>query len=235
MAIGEKLGLHTDPTRMVPNAYLYQALFASQELLGSDGFDAMVRHAETILPGMGRYHEVENWPPGDMELGTPARHYSAIFQAVEQVGGGRAQMVNIGIKTAQMGFAGLGPTMKATLSILKRLPGYRWRVETLLKAMADDLLDASPGDREKQAIRVEADHEKRVFRFIDRTGDSCHGRNGESAPVCHVYRGGIIGAVKLGTGLPPRVKEVMCMATGADACIFEVDFEPEGKGAGDER
>ena len=227
MHIGERLDLHMDPNRMVPNAYLYQALAASRELLGKDGFAAVIKRAGVILPVMGQYLDENSWPPADMEPATPARHFSGIFQAIEEVGGGRAQMVNIGIRTAQMGFEGLGPAMKATLSVLKKLPGFQWRAETVLKAMADDLLDASPGDREKQAIRVVTDKEKRAILFIDRTGDSCHGRNGVHTPVCHVYRGGIIGAVKLATGKVARVVETACMAAGDNACVFEVGFEAE--------
>jgi predicted hydrocarbon binding protein len=237
MIIGERLDLHNDPKRLVPNIYFHQAFNASRELLGSDGLIAVMKRADTILPGMGRYLDEKNWPPADRELRLPARHYSALFQAIEEVGGGRAQMVTIGMRTAQMGFEGLGPTMKATLSILKRLPGFRWRAETVLKAMADDLMDVFPGDREKEAIRVETDQEKGVILFVDRTGDSCHGRNGEPAPVCHVYRGGIIGAVKLATGKTPPVTETACMAVGDAACVFEVGLEPEeaDKGNTDER
>ncbi|MBN2224163.1 MAG: 4-vinyl reductase [Deltaproteobacteria bacterium] len=227
MIIGEKLDLHNNPKRLLPNVYLHQAFNASRELLGNDGFVAVMKRADTILPGMGRYLDEENWPPADTELLVPARHYSAFFQAIEEVGGGRAQMVTIGIRTAQMGFEGLGPAMKATLSVLKRLPGFRWRAETVLKAMADDLMDVFPGDREKQAIRVETDDERRLFLFIDRTGDSCHGRNGAHSPICHVYRGAIIGAVKLATGKIPNVRESACMAAGDDACVFEVGFDAE--------
>ncbi len=229
MRIGERLDFHMDSKRMVPNAYLYQALAASRELLGNDGFAAVIKRADAILPGMGRYLDEKSWPPADMSLGTPARHYSAVFQAIEDVGGGRAQMVNIGIRTAQMGFEGLGPTMKATLSVLKKLPGFRWRAETVLKAMSDDLLDASPGDRQKEAIQVQTDQERRAILFIDRTGDACHGRNKAHSPVCHVYRGGIIGAVKLATGKIAQVRETACMAAGDAACVFEVGFEAEEK------
>ena len=233
MIIGERLGVHNDPKRLVPNVYFQQAFTASRELLGNDGFVAVMKRADTILPGMGRYLDEKNWPPADIELLLPARHYSAFFQAIEEVGGGRAQMVSIGMRTAQMGFAGLGPTMKATLSVLKRLPGFRWRAETVLKAMADDLMDALPGDREKEAIRVETDQEKGVILLVDRTCDECHERNGAHAPLCHVYRGGIIGAVKLATGKVAQVRETACMAMGGDACVFEIDFEPEGKEVGD--
>jgi len=229
MIIGEKLDLHTNPKRLVPNVYFQQAFTASRELLGSDGFVAVMKRAEVILPGMGRYLDEKNWPPADTELVVPARHYSALFQAIEEVGGGRAQMVAIGIRTAQMGFEGLGVTMKATLSVLKKLPGFRWRAETVLKAMADDLMNVFPGDREKQAIRVQTDEQKRAILFIDRTGDACHGRNGARAPVCHVYRGGIIGAVKMATGKVPSVKESACMAVGDNACVFEIGFEAEEK------
>jgi hypothetical protein len=227
MIIGDKLNLHNNPDRLVPNVYFQQAFTASRELLGNDGFVAVIKHADTILPGMARYLDEKNWPPANTDLVMPARHYSAFFQSIEEVGGGRAQMVTIGMKTAQMGFDGLGTAMKATLSVLKRLPGFRWRAETVLKAMADDLMDVFPGDREMQAIRLEIDEEKKAFLFIDRTGDSCHGRNGVHTPVCHVYRGGIIGAVKMATGKIPNVKESACMAMGDNACVFEVGFEAE--------
>jgi hypothetical protein len=229
MIIGERLDIRNDPKRLVPNLYLHQAFTASRELLGNDGFLAVMKRADTILPGMGRYLDEKNWPPADTELVVPARHYSALFQAIEEVGGGRAQMVTIGMRTAQMGFAGLGPAMKATLSVLKKLPGFRWRAETVLKAMADDLMDALPGDREREAIRVETDRGKGVILYVDRTCDECHGRNEAHAPVCHVYRGGIIGAVKLATGKVAQVNETACMAAGDAACVFEVDFDPEEK------
>jgi len=229
MNIGEKLDLHDNPKRLVPNVYFQQAFTASREILGNDGFVAVMKRAETILPGMERYLDEKNRPPADTELVVPARYYSALFQAIEEVGGGRAQMVAIGMKTAQMGFEGLGAAMKATLSVLKRLPGFRWRAETVLKAMADALMDIFPGDREKEAIKVQTDEERRAILFIDRTGDACHGRNGERAPVCHGYRGGIIGAIKMATGKVVNVKETACMAVGDNGCVFEIDFDPEEK------
>jgi hypothetical protein len=229
MIIGERLDVHNDPKRLVPNVYLQQAFTASRELLGNDGFIAVMKRAEAILPGMGRYLDEKNWPPADTDLRVPGRHYSALFQAIEDVGGGRAQLVTIGMRTAQMGFEGLGPAMKATLSVLKRLPGFRWRAETVLKAMADDLMDVYPNDREMQAIRIETDEGKGVIFLIDRTCDECHERNGAHAPLCHVYRGGIIGAVKLATGKVAQVRETACMAAGDAACVFEIGFEPEEK------
>jgi hypothetical protein len=227
MIIGEKLEAHNDTKRIIPNVYLNQAFNASRELLGNDGFVAVIKHADTILPGMARYLDEKNWPPADTELQAPARHYSALFQAIEEVGGGRAQLVTIGMRTAQMGFEGLGTAMKATLSVLKKLPGFRWRAETVLKAMADDLMDVFPDDRRLEAIRVETDQDKGVILLIDRTCDECHGRNGAHAPLCHVYRGGIIGAVKLATGKVAQVTETACMAAGDAACVFEVGFEPD--------
>ncbi len=85
-------------------------------------------------------------------------------------------MVNIGIETAKMGITTLEPVMKAQLTVLKKLPGFKWRAEMILKAMVDDLLDTSPGDRELNTTYVETDAEKNVIRLVDRTGDTCHGR-----------------------------------------------------------
>lgn len=225
----EKLSLHTDQARKIQNALLYQALKASKELMGEDGFKAVINRAETFSPGMKVYLHEDGWPPPNPEQGPPASQYAALSQAVEEVGGGRAQLVKIGIETAKMGMAGLGKTMKTQLAFLRKLPGFKWRAEVILKAMVDDLLDSSPGDRELHTIYVELDNERRVIRLIDRTGDTCHRRTGAQAPVCHLYRGGIIGAVEQATGYTPSVEEVMCMACGDPACVFEIDFEPARK------
>lgn len=225
----EKLNLHTDPSRKMQNALLFQALKASEELIGEDGFRVVMNRAEAITPGMNVYLDKDKWPAQNAEPGSPASHYSALSQAVKEVGGGRAQLVRIGIETARMGAHDLGKTMRAQLAILKILPGFRWRAEAILKAMVDDLLDSSPGDRELNALYVETDHEEKVIHLVDRTGDTCHGRTGAESPVCHLYRGGIIGAVELATGYIPSVKEVICMACGDPACIFEIDFEPQRK------
>lgn len=225
----ERLDFHIDPHRKIQNALLFQALKASKDLLGDTGFKAVMNRAERLSPGMKVYLDEDKWPPPDSEPGPPAQHYSALSQAIEEVGGGRAQLVRIGVETAKMGMSGLGPSMKAQLSILKRLPGFKWRAETILKAMVDDLLDSSPGERELNTIYVETDDERRVIRLVDRTGDTCHGRTGALTPVCHLYRGGIIGAVEQATGYIPSVKEIMCMACGDPACLFEVGFEPVRK------
>lgn len=224
----EKLNLHTDPHRKIQNALLYQALKASKELLGEKGFSAVITRAEKLSPGMKVYLDEDKWPPQTSESGSLARYYSALSQAIEEVGGGRAQLVNIGIETAKMGITTLGPAMKAQLTVLKKLPGFKWRAEMILKAMVDDLLDTSPGDRELNAIYVETDAEKKVIRLVDRTGDTCHGRTADN-PVCHLYRGGIIGAVALATGFVPAVEETMCMACGDPACVFEIGVEPVRK------
>lgn len=225
----ERLGLHTDPKRMLPNVYMFQALKASRDLLGEDGFKAVINRAAVIIPEMNTYHQEEKWPPGNVELGIKASYYSTLFRAIEETGGGRAQLVDIGIRTAHMGLEGLGPAMKASLGILKKLPGFRWRAGVVLKAMADDLMDVFPGDREMKTIIYEEDEAKNVFRFTDRTGDTCWGRQGQDRPVFHVYRGGIIGAIQLATGYKASVKEVTCMACDDPACVFEIDFEPTGK------
>lgn len=225
----ERLDLHMDPNRKIPNALMFQALKASKWLLGEDGFKAIINRAEVISPGIKRYLDENKWPSENLEVGSPARYYSALSQAIEEVGAGRAQLMNIGIKTAKMGAADLGATMKAQIAILKRPPGFKWRAEKILKAMVDDLLDTIPGDRELNVIYMEIDDEKKVMRLIDRTGDTCHGRTGAKKPVCYIYRGGIVGTVELGTGYIPQVEEVMCMACGDPACVFEIDFEPARK------
>jgi predicted hydrocarbon binding protein len=225
----EKLSLHTDPKRMLPNVYMSQALKASRDLLGEDGFKAVINRAGVILPEMTIYHMEEKWPPPTVDLGIKASHYSTLFRAIEEAGGGRAQLVDIGIRTASMGFEGLGPAMKTSLTILKKLPGFRWRAGVVLKAMADDLMDVFPDDRKMNTITFEEDDEKKVFRFTDRTGDSCWGRKGQAKPVCHVYRGGIIGAIQMATGQKAGVKEVSCMACDDPACVFEIDFEQASK------
>ena len=224
----ERLHFHQDPNKKILNAYLHGALLASRELLGDGGFAAVIKRAETYAPGMTAYLDERNWPAGDLDYQYPARHYSALFQAVEEVGGGRSQLVAIGIRTSEMGLAGLGPSMKAALAVMKRLPGYRWRVEAILSGMVQDMLDAAPEEKNLNAIFLETDETRKVFRYVDRTGDICHGRNGAKAPICHVYRGGFIGAIKSVTGRIPRVREVTCMAAGDPACTFEIDFEPEG-------
>ncbi|MBU7017723.1 MAG: hypothetical protein HXS44_09450 [Theionarchaea archaeon] len=225
----EKLNLHTDPSRKIQNALLLQALKASKELMGEDGFGAVINRADNIIPGMKVYLDEGNWPPPTPDQGPFASHYSALSQAIEEVGGGRAQLVRIGVETARMGIIDLGVSMKAQLSVLKKLPGFKWRAELILKAMVDDLLNSSPGDRELNTIYVKTDDKKRVIQLVDRTGDTCHGRTGAETPVCHLYRGGIIGAVEQATGYIPSVKEVTCMACGDPACIFEVEFEPVRK------
>lgn len=225
----ESLPFHTDPQRKIQNALLFQALKASKELMGEDGFKAVINRAEALCPGMKIYLDEDKWPPETPEPGPLARHYQAFSQAVEEVGGGRAQLVNIGIKTAKMGANGLGVSMKAQLVVLRKLPGFKWRVETILKAIAEDLMNSIPGDRDLTAIYVETDDEKKVIRLVDRTGDTCHERTGAAKPVCHLYRGGIIGAVEQATGFVPSVEEVMCMACGDPACVFEIGFEPVRK------
>ncbi len=214
---------------MLPNFYIFQALTASKQLLGEDGFKSVINRATSILPEMEKYHDENNWPPANTDLEIKAIYYSTIFRAIEEAGGGRAQLVDIGIKTAQIGFESLGPAMKTSLLVLKKLPGFRWRAGAVLKAVADDLMDVFPGDRELEAILFQQDDDKGVWRFTDRTGDSCWGRTGQKKPVCHVYRGGLIGAVQLATGYTTSVKEVMCMACDDPACVFEIDFEPIGK------
>ncbi len=226
----DRLHFHQDPNKKILNVYLHGALLASKELLGDSGFAAVIKRAEAYAPGMTAYLDERNWPADDLEFQYPARHYSALFQAVEEVGGGRSQLVAIGIKTSKLGFEGLGPSMKAALAVMKRLPGYRWRVETILSGMVQDMLNAAPEEKRLKAISLETDDARRVFRYVDRSGDICHGRNGATAPICHVYRGGFIGAIKGVTGRIPRVREVMCMAAGDPACVFEIDFEPEGGG-----
>jgi hypothetical protein len=222
----ERLSFHTDPHRKIQNALLYQALKASKELMGEKGFKAVIIRADTLSPGMKKYLDEDRWPPQDPEQGPPARHYSALSEAIEDVGGGRAQLVNIGIETAKMGMEGLGPAMKTQVTVLRKLPGFNWRTTAILKAMADDLLDTSPGDRELNTIYVEVNNQKKVINLVDRTGDTCHGRTGCTIPVCHLYRGGIIGAVTLATGFVPAVRETACMACGDPACVFEIDFNP---------
>lgn len=194
---------------VIVNALVRQALVSTQEVMGENGLNAVLRTS-----GLERF--IGNFPPDDLQPAIQSTQYAQLNQAIEDFygRGGRGMLRRIGKasfqyavreQTALLGVAGVA---------LKLLP-EKQRIKFILNSMVGALKKTNP--------QVEAWVEENGDRlaYLESTCAMCHGRK-STEPVCHLYVGSIAEAVQWATGQPHEITETHCMAKGDPYCRFEV-------------
>ena len=194
---------------VIVNALVRQALITSQEVMGENGLNAVLR-----ATGLERF--IGNFPPDDMEPGIDTSEYAQFNAAIEEFygRGGRGILQRVGRASFQYAVREQAALLGLAGAALKVLP-QKQRIKFILKSMVDALKKTNP---QVEAWSGEKDGK---LVYVERTCAICYGRQSDK-PICHLYVGSISEAVKWATGQDYQIIETHCIAQGDSFCQFEV-------------
>lgn len=193
---------------VIVNALVRQALVSTQEVMGENGLNAVLRAS-----GLERF--IGNLPPNNIEPGIPTANYARFNQAIEDFygRGGRGMLRRIGQASFQYGVREQAALLGIAGAALQLLP-EKQRIKFILNAMAGALKKSNPN------VNAWVEQGERLA-YIEDTCAICHSRT-SAEPICHVYVGSISAAVQWATGKSFAVTETHCMAKGDPYCRFEI-------------
>ncbi len=200
-----------DPDKaVIINALLRQAFLSTQEVMGENGLNAILRNV-----GLERY--IGNPPPNNTEPGIKTVDYAKFNEAIEKFywRGGKGMLQRIGRASFQYGIKEQSALMGVAGVGLKLMP-QRGRIKFILNGMVNALKKTNA----QVDAWVEEDGEK--IAYCESTCGICLGRHSDQ-PICHLYVGSISEAVRWATDLEYAVRETHCIAKGDAYCRFEVD------------
>ncbi|MFQ5612826.1 MAG: hypothetical protein ACE5H9_11900 [Anaerolineae bacterium] len=199
----------------MPNASFHVLILAVEEVLGKNGFNAVLKAAKLDFL-------VGKRPPNNLDRDVPYSLYAAVEQAIEDFygpRGSRAILQRVGRATfrytlherpAILGLAGLA---------LKALP-----VGTRQKVILEQIVKAST---EETNLPAELEEHDDHFIYIRKAGP-CQFRKRDTSggPCDFVVMGVLSEALKWATGKNFRVSQETCMNVGDPADRIRVEKEP---------
>lgn len=202
------------PDSSVVNGIVRQALVSSQEILGANGIQAVLRAS-----GLERF--IDNYPPNDMNPSIKTSEYARLIQAIEDFYGraGKGMLRRIGKASFQYGVREQAALLGIAGVALKLLP-EKQRIKFILNGMANALKKSNP------AVEAWVDETGDQIAYVERTCALCWGRQSDS-PICHLYVGSVGEAVQWATGVEHDITETHCIARGDEYCRFEVGAAKE--------
>ena len=194
------------------NALLLQALNGIEEVLGTNGLNAVLQAS-----GLQRY--IGHPPPNNLERGVLVREYAALNQAVQDFTGraGKGMLQRVGRASFRWAIKEQQATMGLAGIALKALP-QNLRKKAILLAVRKGLTDTMA------YARIKVENEGDALVFADYTCTICHGRHNADA-ICHLYVGSLGEAMAFATGKDFREFEIVethCKAKGDDCCRFTI-------------
>jgi hypothetical protein len=194
---------------MIVNALVRQALTSSQEVMGDNGLNAVLRTS-----GLERF--IGNFPPDNLEPSISASQYARLNEAIETFygRGGRGMLRRIGKASFQYAVREQAALLGLAGVALKLLP-ERQRIKFILNSMAGALKKSNP------QVEAWVDDNGERIAYMESTCGICYGRQSE-VPICYLYIGSIGEAVQWATGKEYQIVETHCLAKGDPYCRFEV-------------
>jgi predicted hydrocarbon binding protein len=198
---------------VIVNALVRQALVATQEVMGENGLNAVLRSV-----GLERF--IGNFPPDDTNPGIKAAEYAKFNEAIESFygRGGRGMLKRIGKASFQYGVREQGALMGIAGAALKLMP-QKQRIKFVLNAMANALKKTNP------QVQAWVEEEGETIAYCESTCAICLGRHSDQ-PICHLYVGSVGEAVRWATDQEYDITETHCIAKGDPHCRFEVGKAP---------
>ena len=195
--------------RHIVNALVRQALVAIEEVMGTNGLNAVLNTS-----GLGRF--VGNFPPDDLEPGVQASEYAKLNQAIQDFYGRGAKgfLNRIGKASFQYGIKEQPTLMGLTGAALKVMP-QKQQITFVLNAVANALKKTNP------AVQANVEEEGHTIAYVESSCAICENRS-SSEPICHLYVGSLNEAVHWATGKEYAITETHCRAKGDAYCRFEV-------------
>ncbi len=193
----------------IVNALVRQAFMAAEEVMGTNGLNAVLRSAE-----LDQY--IDHMPPDDMEPAIETKQYSQFNEAIEEFYGraGKGILQRVGRASFQYGVNEQAALLGIAGAALKVLP-QKQRIKFILNALVNALKKTNP---RVEAWSGELDGK---LVYIEPTCAICYGRTSDR-PICHLYIGTLSEAVKWATGKEYEVTETECVANGGRYCRFEI-------------
>jgi predicted hydrocarbon binding protein len=194
---------------VIVNALVRQALVATQEVMGENGLNAVLRSV-----GLERF--IGNFPPDDTDPGIKATEYARLNEAIETFygRGGKGMLRRIGKASFQYGVREQGALMGLAGAALKLMP-HKQRIKFVLNAMANALKKTNP------QVEAWVAEEGDTIAYCEATCAICLGRHSDG-PICHLYVGSVGEAVRWATDQEYEITETLCIAKGDPHCRFEV-------------
>lgn len=190
-------------TYFYPNIWGRGVLVAAEEILGSNGVNALLN-----LAGLPQY--IDNYPPDNIKKEFPFEHVSAIQKALWDMYGSKGARVFAtrgGEETFTYSLDKYEKVQKAAQAAMA-LGSARTRLKAGLLFFAKFFNTVSD-----QKVRVEEDDA--AWKWVIERCPMCWGRTAEE-PVCHLAVGVLNSASKWATGGEVlRIKAVECIAMGA--------------------
>ena len=194
---------------MIVNALVRQALTSTQEVMGENGLNAVLRTS-----GLERF--IDNFPPDNLEPSIQASQYAKLNEAIEAFygRGGRGMLRRIGKSSFQYAVREQAALLGIAGIALKILP-EKQRIKFILNSMAGALKKSNP------QVEAWVDDSGERLAYMESTCSVCYGRESDN-PICHLYVGSITEAVLWASGKEHQIIETQCLAKGDPYCRFEV-------------
>ncbi|OQY34724.1 MAG: hypothetical protein B6I38_02160 [Anaerolineaceae bacterium 4572_5.1] len=194
---------------VIVNTIVRQALLAAEEVMGSNGLNAVLR-----LSGLERF--IDNLPPDNLDPGIQASEYAHMNQAIEEFygRGGPGMLRRIGKASFQYAVREQAALLGIAGAALKLLP-EKQRIKFILNSMINAL------KKSNQQVDAWLDEDNGKLAYIEATCAICHSRKSDK-PICYLYLGSLGEAVEWATGKEYEIIETHCLAKGDPYCRFEV-------------
>ena len=199
--------------RWVENGIMGLALSSTEATVGLNGYRAVLHLAD-----LDRY--IDNPPPGNNRLETPADDFSALLNSLFRMYGessARGLFRRWGTVFGQLGVKRRS-SAKLLKPMLLLLPMSR-RTKTVLTALATE---ASTARGEPLHTLIDLPGFYRI-EFHDCL--YCHDLH-PTAPICFTVVGILEAVLRWGVGRDFDVQEVQCQARGDPACVFTINKQP---------
>lgn len=199
-----------------PNRFARLFVLAMQAVMGESSLNA-------ILTMSGLTDLIENPPPDSMERAFDFAHLARISQNLEAMfgaRGGRSMALRVGREMFSLGLNRFGALGGMSAPAFQALP-----LETRATIGIQTLATVFTKFTDQQSV-VKITPE--AFLFEVQTSPMAWGRTAER-PVCHALVGILQEGLRWAShGHEYHVQEIMCRATGAEACVFKVNKNPIG-------
>jgi predicted hydrocarbon binding protein len=194
---------------VIVNAIVRQALSASEEVMGNNGLNAVLR-----LSNLESF--IGNLPPDNLEPAIRTVEYARFNQAIENFygRGGKGMLKRIGKASFRYAVNEQPALLGIAGTALKFLP-QKQRIKFILNSMVNAL------KKSNEQVEAWVEEKDGKLAYIDASCAICHSRKSDK-PICYLYLGSIGEAIEWATGKKYAVTETHCMAKGDPYCRFEI-------------
>lgn len=194
---------------------MYIALLTIKDILGENGFKALLNHSK-----ISKY--IEALPPNDEKLEVPLSDFSQLFMGILDIfgeRGARPLLFNLGRRSFNI-ILEENPNLFGLVGLGLKILSKKKRIDKLF-TIASKETNKIFGENQKYYMSDEGF----VFEIYDCFW--CRGLKTEG-PICFAEVGWDVEAAKWASGGDNHeVREVLCRAKGDDMCKFVISLDPK--------